>query len=87
MDANFLRLGFSCITVCGYYVFQGNCTYGWFYPGRRMTLKKCHLFFYGETNIPLKINIDSKQPTCMYQLGFSRGPHNIVLGLSVVKLV
>ena len=24
------------------------------------------LFFYGETNISLKINIDSKQPTCMY---------------------
>ena len=32
------------------------------------------IFFYAETNISLKINIDRKQPTCMYQLWFSRGP-------------
>ena len=30
----------------------------------------------GETNISLKINFKSKQPTSMYQLRFSRGPHD-----------
>ena len=28
-----------------------------------------------------------KQPACMYQLGFSRGPHDRFLGLSLVELV
>ena len=40
-----------------------------------------------DTNISLKINIVSKQPTCMYQLRFSRGPHDLFLGLSLVELV
>ena len=37
--------------------------------------------FYGRTNISLKINIDSKQKTSMIQLGFRRGPHDLVLGI------
>ena len=44
-------------------------------------------FFYSETNISLKINIDSKEPLCMYQLRFGRGPHDLFLGLSLVELV
>ena len=51
------------------------------------SLKMSQFFFYGETNISLKINIDTKQPTCMYQLRFSRGPHDLFWGLSIVKLV
>ena len=45
------------------------------------------IFFYDETNISLKINIDSIQPICVYQLRFSRGPHGLFLGLSLVELV
>ena len=62
-----------------------NTIYGSFHPRQRMTLKKCP-FFYGLTNISLKINIDIKQPTCMYQCKFSRGLHDLFLGLSLVYL-
>ena len=59
--------------------------YGLFHPGRRMTLKKCHYFFLGDTNISLKINIYSKQPTCIYQLRFGRGPHDLFLQADQIK--
>ena len=42
---------------------------------------------YGRTNVSLKINIDSKHTTSMNRLGFRRGPHDLVLGLSHVELV
>ena len=51
-----------------------------------MTIKNA-IFFYGETNIALKINIDGKQPTCMYQLRFCRGPYDFFLGLLLVEIV
>ena len=60
---------------------------GDFTRGGEWLLKNVTFFFYGETNISLKINIDTKQPTCMYKLRFSRGPHNFCLGLSLVELV
>ena len=40
-----------------------------------------------QTNISQKINIDSKQTTFIYQLRFSRGPHDLFLGLSLAELV
>ena len=55
--------------------------------GVEKTLKKCHNFFYGETNISLKINIDTKQPTCIYQLRFSRDPHDLFNRPSVAGAV
>ena len=39
-----------------------------FTQGGEWLLKNVTTFFYGETNISLKINIDGKQPTCRYQL-------------------
>ena len=61
--------------------------HGQFHSGRRMTLKKWYNFFYGETNISIKINIDTKQLICMYQLRFSGGPHDLCLGISLVEIV
>ena len=57
-----------------------------FTQGGEWLFKKWTIFFFGKTYISLKIYIYSKQPTCMYQLGLSRGPHNFFL-LSLVKLV
>ena len=51
--------------------------HGWFHPGQRMTHKKRHNFFLWGYQYFSKINIDTKQPTCMYQLRFSRGPHHL----------
>ena len=45
--------------------------------GGEWLLKNVIILFYGETNISLKINIDSRQPTFIYQLRFSRGPHDL----------
>ena len=50
---------------------------GDFTQGGEWLLKNVTIFFYGDANSSLKINIDSKQPTCMYQLRFSRGPHDL----------
>ena len=52
-----------------------------------MTHKKWDIFLYGEIYIPLNISIDSIQPTCMYHLRVSRGPHDLCLGISLVELV
>ena len=42
--------GRSCLLLHGWnlpgsHLKIGLCVYGWFHPGRRMTLKKCHNFF------------------------------------------
>ena len=50
---------------------------GDFTQGGEWLFKNVIIFLYGETNISLKINIDTKQPTFMYQLRFSRGPHDL----------
>ena len=52
-----------------------------------MTIKKWDNILHGETNISLKLNIESKQATCMNKLRLSRGPHDFSLGLSLVELV
>ena len=48
-----------------------------FTQGREWLLKNVTSFFYGETSISVKINIDSKQPTFIYQLRFSRVPNDL----------
>ena len=53
--------------------YRSICPYGLFHPGGEWLLKNVSIFFYGDTNISLKIKTDSKQPTCIYQLRFSRG--------------
>ena len=52
-----------------------------------MTVKNEKTNLYSETNISLKINIDSKQTTFMYQLRVRRGPHDHFLGLLLFELV
>ena len=68
-------------------VYLVQTVYGWFHPGRRMTPKNGTFFFYGATYISLNMNIDGIQPTFMYPLRVSRGPHDLCLGLSLVELV
>ena len=60
---------------------------GDFTRGGEWLLKNVTFFSYSETNISLKINIDTKQPTCMYQLRFRRGPHDLFWRHSLVELV
>ena len=52
-----------------------------------MTPKKWENFFHGKVYNSLNISIDGSQPTCMYQLRVSRGPHAFCLGLTLVELV
>ena len=61
--------------------------FGDFTRGGEWLLKNATIFFYSETDISLKINIDTKEPTCMYQLRFIRGPHDPFWGFSLVELV
>ena len=71
---------FSQTCICAH---KANIT-----QGGEWLLKNVIIFFYDETNILLKINIDSKQPICMYQLRFSRGPHDLFFGFFLlVELV
>ena len=58
-------------------IVRRDIAYGRFHPGQIMTLKNVTIFFYGETNISLKVNIYSKQPLGMYQLRLSRGAHDL----------
>ena len=52
----------------------------------RMTPKKLP-FLYGKIDTSLNISIDWLQPTCRYQLGVSKDPHNFSLGLALAELV
>ena len=60
---------------------------GDFTQGGEWLLKSGAIFDYGKIYISLNISIDGSQPTCMYQLRVSRGPHNFCLGLALVELV
>ena len=50
-------------------------------------LKKWAIFFYCKIYASLNISIDGLHPTCICQLGVSRGSHSFCLGLELVKLV
>ena len=60
---------------------------GDFTQGGEWLLKNVPVFFYGKIQTTINIGIDGLQPTCMYQLRVSRGPHNTILGHALVELV
>ena len=61
---------------------------GDFTQGKERLLKKWERKkIYCEAYISLNISIDGIQPTWMYQLKVSRGPHDLCLGLSPVELI
>ena len=85
-----LGLGLSLVCLGFSILYYGTVLLGAhmadFTEGGEWLLKNVTIFFYGEIIISLKINIDTKQPTCMYQLRFRRCPHDICSGLSIVEL-
>ena len=53
-------------------IYRGNFT-----KGGEWLLTNVKFFFYGETNISLKLNIDSKQPTCMWVIPYKSTEKNV----------
>ena len=50
-------------------------------------LENVAIFVDGKIYISLNIGMDGSQPTCIYQLRVSSGPHIFCLGLALVELV